>query len=122
MGFMQDHEVALCKEFHRAAPEKKLAVATKFTNIILQEQAIRLLGRHYQEHLSSLYLERYQQYLTNLHQSNEQTVAQDYRGEPRVTSSKALSETESLLSNPSLTSRQQNLLKELKKFLYSANR
>lgn len=51
--FPSREEEALFQQFHRAAPKQKQEIMALFPNPIRQEQALRILGRHYPQALNN---------------------------------------------------------------------
>jgi hypothetical protein len=78
----------------------------------LQEIAIRILGRHFQDALSSDYQFIFDQYINKIKMSDTTTLGFDYRGEPRFTAKKALQEIGELQQQP-MDVQQQDILNEL---------
>lgn len=114
IGFFSDYENLLCQEFHQTEPTHQHLIIEKFTNPILQELAIRMIGRNYSGHLPEKYQARYQQYLKSCAYSK----LYNYRGEEKLTIAAALLEIEKLKAEI-LESEKIAALKEFEKYLHS---
>lgn len=108
VAFPTPAEEKLFRQFHAAAPAKKLSIAKQFPNIIRQEQAMRIIARHFPEFLSDNDKRKFDAYL------NSKSV--DFRGEKKLTREAALIEIENL-EKKVLDDEQKKLLSELKDFL-----
>ncbi len=114
-GFLTPQEQQLSTQFHRATPDKKYAVAQQFTHPVLQEIALRLLGRHYPSYLSNNTSKaQFKSYLQNLQQGQS---LMDYRGQSRLTIGGALEIITQLLETRPLNATQQFCLNEYANFL-----
>lgn len=108
IGFSTPLEEKCFQQFHTAKPDEKEAIAMRIPNITRREQAIRILARHFSEHLSSDNKKYIDTYL--------QSQPIDFRGEKKLTRTEALKEIEALMEK-SLDAEQKKLLSELKRFL-----
>lgn len=115
IGFSTPHEEKLFQQFHTAKPEKKLSIAMQFPNPLHQALAIRIIGRHFNEHLSPETKHYFQDYLKTIHSDNKKTPV-DFRGEKKLTAPQALIDAEMLQKSETLDETQQKLLNELKYF------
>lgn len=115
-GFLSDYEQHLCKKFHAAAPENKHRIIDQFQNMNCQEQAIRILGRNFPEHLPTQYSEIYSDYLAQINAKKDTDALIDYRGEKRLTPQKALEEI-AVLRQTELNENQLRLLVDLEMYL-----
>ncbi len=113
IGFPTPKEETLFRQFHAAKPEKKLSVAMQFPNSVRQEQAIRILARHFPDFLSDADRIKFDVYL------HSQPV--DFRGEKKLTIAQALIEIDALEKTKSLDAEQNKLLGELRKFLNNSH-
>lgn len=110
LGFTTDDQERLFQQFHRAPVGKKMEIANSFSNNVRRSQALRIMGRHFYQHLDSDLQTEYQQYLQTL--SNDHNPPKDFRGDPKLTIPKALSIAENLLSTAQLTEQKKTLLTE----------
>ncbi|MGB6976102.1 MAG: exonuclease domain-containing protein [Gammaproteobacteria bacterium] len=117
IGFYSDGEQSLCVRFHQELPDKKILFIDKFQNPNLRAQAIRLIARHYFEHLPEQYREEYLAYLQKVNPQHPNEAPLDFRGEHRLTPKAALQEIAELKSSGDLTSKQIELLNELEQYL-----
>lgn len=108
IGFPTPAEEKSFQQFHTAKPAEKEAIAMHISNTIRQEQAIRIMGRHFSENLSAENKNYFDQY--------RQSSLIDYRGEKKLTRQQALIEIDELKKN-NLDKGQRELLNELKDFV-----
>jgi len=109
LNFPTAREEFLFQRFHLAKPEDKEKVALQFPNSIRQEQAIRILGRHFPHVLSEELMQEFTEYC-------EETPS-DYRGQKRLTPELALQEIGSLKSQSNLDNEQHKLLEGLQSYI-----
>lgn len=109
LDFPTSREEFLFQRFHLAKPEDKEDLIKQFPNTIRQEQALRILGRHFPEALSDSSNQQFLEYL--------QTIPIDYRGRQRLTRTQALQEIAFLKNKGGLDSEQVGLLEALEGYL-----
>lgn len=117
MGFLLPHETQLCQNFHLAFPEERVALIKQFSNPILREQAIRVIGRNSPELLTENLKAEFENYLSMIKSNDNELATVDYRGGKRLTPSECLHEIESLLEKGALDEQQKQLLNELKQYV-----
>src|SRR3990167_11147387 len=78
MGFPTPAEEKLFQQFHAANPDKKISIAMQFLNPLRQTLAMRILGRHYNEYLSSENKAYFDDYWKTIYTDNA-TPAVDFR-------------------------------------------
>lgn len=110
-GFWSEEEKNICRTFHAATVAEKSQLIERIKNPTLHHLAIRLLGRHFPEALSTTQAALFNDYLKNLHSLI------DYHGEKRLTVETALNEMNELRKQPLLTQKQLKLLEELELYL-----
>lgn len=120
MGFLLPHETQLCQSFHNATDTEKVLLINQFSNPVLREQAIRILGRTLPERLSPQLKQEYETYLAMVNGQTHDLVTVDYRGNKRLSPQQALADIESLKADESLDAEQQRLLDELKSYLVAS--
>ncbi len=104
LAFPTKAEEIVFREFHKAKPENKLAIAKRFPNAKRYEQAIRILARHYPEQLAPDDMQMFTEY--------KNSDAIDFRGNPKMTQ-KAFLKTLDELQQQALSTAQLELLKQL---------
>lgn len=109
IGFPSQQDDKQCRDFHNASPNEKSAMANRFQDPGKQEQAIRVLGRHYPQMLSDTQRLQFQSY--------QDAGLIDFRGEKKLTYAQALSDITALRSNDGLDLAQQKLLVDLENYL-----
>lgn len=109
MDFPKPAEESLFRRFHATAPKDKLSVANQFPNKDREQQAIRIIGRHFPEFLPDNEREIFEAY--------RNSTPVDFRGQKKLTRDAALAEIQTLSQNTSLDKQQMHLLAELKVFL-----
>ena len=92
IGFPSPQEEKLFQQFHTVPPHEKEKIVTQFPNPIRQQQALRLLGRHYPKLLSQESRSQFAEYLKNIDSGEEKFLSTDYKNQPRLTSHQALQE------------------------------
>ena len=109
IGFPTTEEDRLFQKFHTADDTLKAQIASKITNPIRQEQAIRILGRHFPNTLNKEQMIQFEQYLS--------ATPVDFKGEKKLTKENALQEINLLQSEKNLDQEQKTLLQELSDYL-----
>lgn len=109
IGFAAPIEEKLFQQFHAAAANEKYAIATQFPNKTRKQQAIRILARHFPDTISAEDKNEFNHYL--------KSEPVDFRGEKKLTASRALTDIETLLQSNRLDEEQRKLLFELQGFL-----
>ncbi len=116
LSFPTSREEFLFQRFHLAQPEEKATVASQFPNPIRKEQALRIVGRHFPEHLNSADEKMYQEYREHIYKPDESTIT-DYRNQTHLTPKQALKDIEEIRANKTIDEEQKVLLDELEAFL-----
>lgn len=111
LGFATPQEETLLKNFHRAAPTKKMAIANQFAHPIRKQQALRIMGRHFFSELSVQDQDLFNEYLQKALHSTAEQAPVDYRGQRKLTLCAAMAEL-AILKNSPLDPEQQILLVE----------
>ncbi len=114
IGFSNDAEKILLQKFHQAPAAKKMQVAAQFPNPIHREQALRIMGRHFLNHLTVAEQDLFKDYTLKATHSSEGPPI-DYRGQYKLTIPKALAELVTL-KNSSLSPDQHALLTEFSNY------
>lgn len=116
-GFPTRQDEQECYTFHQAPIESKYAAAHNITDALYQEQAIRILGRHFPEQLPGADSNTYSEYLAQL-QIDNATV--DYKNEAHRTIKHCLLELKMVQKERQLDEAQLTLLDELKAYYLRA--
>ena len=122
IGFPTQEEQRLCQQFHGQDAKQKAAMLEQIQNPILKDQAIRIIGRFYQDELTGAHKKRFESYLDSLNPPSIEKAAKDYRNTPRLSTKEALKEIEALLVNEKLDNQQVEILGDLKDYLNNRNR
>ncbi|PJB11077.1 MAG: exodeoxyribonuclease I [Gammaproteobacteria bacterium CG_4_9_14_3_um_filter_38_9] len=109
IGFSKPYEEKLFHQFLSASPEKKYTIAAQFPSPIRKMQAMRILGRYFQNQLPDPEKIIVQHYL----QSNPI----DFRGQKKLTRAAALLEINEIEAKNTLDDEQKKLLAGLKKLI-----
>jgi exodeoxyribonuclease-1 len=117
-GFLSADELSLCADFHAASVVDKIAMITKFSNLNLREQAIRILGRNYL-YLPNRYALEFEDYLRRINPNDETKALLNYKGEPRLTPVAALKEIAELKNTEKLNTQQILLLNDLENYIFA---
>ncbi len=107
--FLKPAEQHLCAAFHQAEPDQKAQLLERFSNKNLQEQAIRLMGRHYPQHLPLAYQERFRAYLQRIWTLDKAQLLIDFRGQQRFGLLDAQAELEELRAHTPIPERERLL-------------
>lgn len=113
LGFPSSHEENLMRQFHQAPPSKKMAIAKKFSNSIRQEQALRIMGRHFFNELDTENQAQYKDYKNKAIHVDTNHAFIDYRNQRKLTIPTALAQI-NLLKIPEESTEQQALISELR--------
>lgn len=116
-GFLTPAEQSLAVRFHQVSEDKKMQIVRQFQNSVLQEMAVRLMGRHYPAYLDEVGKKVFAERLENIYQSEDAYAPIDYRGQRQMTAPGALKKIDELLQNPQLETLKRDLLSELKVYL-----
>lgn len=111
IGFTSRSEENLFQKFHQASVEKKMLIARQFPNPVHKELALRIVGRHFFNHLSLEEQTLFHEYIEKTVHSDTDNAPIDYRGQRKLTIPAALSEL-SALKNSALSADQEALLNE----------
>ena len=115
-GFWTRDEATLCQRFHSVEPRDKVALIASLKNPHLRKLAVRLIGRHFPDHLTPDLAEEFSHYLRRVHSDALVDSIVDFRGQPRLHPQAALREIHSLLNTP-LPPEQKTLLTSLESYL-----
>ncbi|HYF97641.1 MAG TPA: exodeoxyribonuclease I, partial [Coxiellaceae bacterium] len=113
-GFPSTFEEQLNAQFHCNPPNGLINLLTRFSNNQQLSQAIRVLGRHHPELLNEEQSRQFKDYLARCY--GEEDII-DYKGEPRLTLNKALTQIDEITEKQNLDTQQKALLSELKTYL-----
>ena len=116
-GFLSREEEAFCVLFHKASPKEKSKLADQIHNPMLSALAIRILGRHFPEALTTQQAEKFAHYLGRVNTDDEQQIIRDFKGEKRLTPKAALEEISALRIKGELPENKILLLNELETYL-----
>jgi exodeoxyribonuclease I len=115
-GFLSSQEGIAAAKFNNAPFHEKLEAFDILPNN-LREQAMRIFGRNYFEHLSANLRNEFQEYLEKINPVNPLDAPVDYRGERRLTPKEAVKKCEILKASGNLNCVQCELLDELENYL-----
>ncbi len=111
-GFWSNRDEKICQTFHTLEPIKKADLTHQIDNAQLRAIAMRLLGRHYPDVLTSAQTEAFSAYLATIFSSQAEGAPIDFKGTKRLTLGAALAEAISLKNNSNLTQQTTALLDE----------
>jgi exodeoxyribonuclease I len=115
IGFPDTAEQRRLQQFHEVAPSKKMAIAEQFANAVYREQALRIMGRHFYQDLSTDQQQLFDAYRAKaLHSAPDQAPV-DYRGQRKLTLPAAMEALNTLSADP-LSPEQQALLMEFREY------
>ena len=116
--FLTPQELKQCATFHTATPKEKAAM--QFSDMRLQEQAVRVLGRNYPDTLSAHQRAMFNEYLSTIQDDNPDTAPRSYQNSLRTTKVSALKDIEEIRKTQELDQEQVELLVELEALLASS--
>lgn len=116
LDFATTREENLFRQFHRAEPNKKFDIAEQFPNHSRKTLAMRILGRHFPDTLSSDKKNSFQRYVDSIYSNNELPIPIDFRGERKLTVNNALLEIDVLEKRDDLDAQQRALLVKLREY------
>ncbi len=117
IGFFPRSDEKLFKQFQTAPFDKKEKIANRLTNPDARMLAIRLLCRNYPERVSENFAGEFEAYMRRVNPLQEDDTLVDYKGEPRLTPSIALTEIKRLKKSAGLDKNQSELLLDLETFI-----
>ena len=119
IGFFNRSDEKLFKKFHSDALEEKEKIVDRLTSPDARTLAIRLLGRNYPKRISKNLAGEFEDYLRRVNPMRPEEAMVDYKGEPRLTPSGALSEIKRLKKTARLNKNQIQLLDDLHNYIKS---
>jgi exodeoxyribonuclease-1 len=117
IGFFSRNDERLFKEFQNAAPNEMESVARRLTSPDACILANRVLARNFPQFLSDKPAAEFEAYLRRVNPSSEDQALVDYRGNPRMTPTAALTEIQHLRKSSDLDEEQLALLDELQDYI-----
>jgi exodeoxyribonuclease-1 len=117
LGFPSNRDQGLCRKFHTADIEEKIRILDLFENKCYRQLAIRLLARNQADNVPRKIRTEFKHYLKRVNPPTATQAPVDYRSQPRLTPTAALTEIEALLKQKTHDEAQANLLRELKDYL-----
>ena len=112
IGFSTPQEEKLFAQFHAAPLNQKSAIAAQFPNATRKTQAMRIIGRHFPDALTTEEKAEFNAYL--------ETTPIDFRGEKKLTREKALSDIAQLREENQCDEAQKKLLDALEGYIGTA--
>ncbi len=119
IGFFTRSDEKLFKSFQTAALEEKEKIADRLTSQDARTLAIRLLCRNYPKRISKNLAREFEVYMRRVNPIRQKEAMVDYKGEPRLTPSGALSEIMRLKKAAHLDKNQVQLLDDLQNYIKS---
>ena len=116
-GFWQRQEETWMRVFHQSDWSSRAHALTRAVSARTYELGLRLVASHAPHLLSASQTEDYQNYLAGLAPTCAQQVQYDFRGEARLTLTKARSEADALLADSSLSEEQCEIVQDVQKYL-----
>lgn len=111
--FWDNYDVTACREFHSSKTENKAEQINRFRNPHLKAMALRLLGRHYPDHLTAEQQEEFQHYLDKVFSEHPPI---DYKGNSKYSKQNCLDDIGNLRQE-NLPESKVKLLDDLEQFL-----
>lgn len=116
-GFRTFAEERFCEHFHKAKPPEKAKMIEQQPHSVLKTQAIRIVGRHFPDMLTSPLKDEYHSYLASIHPEQEENALIDFQNKKRLTPKSALQQIETIRQTVAINHEQQKLLTELEGYL-----
>jgi exodeoxyribonuclease-1 len=116
-SFWSNEENAFCRRFNQSRPQDKSRLADNIQNPVLQQLALRLLGRNYPELLSTTQEHHFADYLQRLTTTERANALIDWQGNQRLSPQAALDDIALLRKETPLNDKQQQLLGELEQYI-----
>lgn len=116
-GFKNPMEERFCQSFHAANPKDKAHMIEKIQNSLIRTQAIRILGRHFPEVLTSQQKEEFDLYMATINPTREEDAMIDFQNKKRLTPLAALQQIVDIQKNNPLSEEQRGLLLKLEHYL-----
>lgn len=115
-GFLSNQDQDICQQIHLASPKKKLSYLRFLSTPLLQQQLIRLIGRHEPAELVDEHAIIFNDHLESIKKGDTAGNCLDYRGIERLTPQQAYIELQALNQQP-LDYQQKEILNELEQYL-----
>lgn len=119
IGFFTPSDVKLFKNFQNAPLAEKQNIVDRLRSQDARTLAIRLLCRNYPNRTSKNLGREFEAYMRRVNPQRQEEAMVDYRGEPRLTPSGALSEIKRLKKTARLDKNQMQLLHDLQNYIKS---
>jgi exodeoxyribonuclease-1 len=119
-GFKNSMEERFCQSFHAANPAAKASMVEKSQNSLIRKQAIRILGRHFPEVLTSKQKDEFNLYMASINPAHEEDAMIDFQNKKRLTPRTALQQMDEIRKNNPLSEEQRGLLLKLELYLKNA--
>lgn len=116
-GFWSEEDLYFCKRFHKASPAEKALLTDQLKNPSLKSLAIRLLGRHYPDHLNEDQKEVFAEYMQQINPAEEANALIDFKGNKRLSPKAALADIATYRERTDLDAKQRGLLDSLAHYL-----
>jgi exodeoxyribonuclease-1 len=117
IGFFTRSDEKLFKEFQKASLEEKAKIIPRLSSQDAKTLAIRLLCRNYPKYLPEEFIGKFDAYMRQVNPPTDDEALVDYRGQRRLTPSRALTEISHLKKTASLDKNQLELLDDLANFI-----
>src|SRR6185437_3965438 len=105
-GFKNPLEERFCQNFHAANPKEKASMVDKIQNPLIRKQAIRILGRHFPEVLTSKQKDEFNLYMAAINPAQEDDAMIDFQNKKRLTPQIALQQIDEIRKNKILSEEQ----------------
>lgn len=119
IGFFSRADEKLFQIFQTATLDEKEKIVDRLTNKDARTLAIRLLCRNYPNRISKNLAGEFETYMRRVNPVRPEQAMVDYKGEPRLTPSVALSEIKRLKKAARLDPNQMQLLDDLQNYIQS---
>lgn len=116
IGFPSQRDEFLFRQFHEAIPTEKANIVKQFPNAQRREQAWRVLGRFYLEHLSDIEKAVYEDYIQHALTNSKEKRLINFKNEYSLTLCEAREQLAELLEKNELDEQQKSLLVELNEY------
>ncbi len=113
-GFPSAHDTRTMQQFHQASAENKYAVATELQDASLQSLALRLLAKHFKQHLPQDEKALSSHYFLNNENPNSMV---DFKNQPRRSKSCVQAEIVKIQQEKTLDKDQKALVDELQQLI-----
>ncbi|NIR47877.1 exodeoxyribonuclease I [candidate division KSB1 bacterium] len=117
LGFLVDHDKALCRRFHDVSLSEKVDMCEEFSSPVVHELAKRVIFRNYSLQMPDAFRGEFEAFKRKINPMSAEGALIDYKGGKRTTPMSALEEIAKLRKEGDLNQEQIDRLDELEAYI-----